>query len=87
MITRMDPKGNVEGKVGEGIDLATGIEILTLNGAKAMMHEDRTGSIEGGKFADMIILDRNLFEIDATEISEVRVLSTVFEGRELNGAQ
>ncbi len=91
MITRMDPHGDgsgydvygSSGKIGEGIELEDGIKILTLNGAMAMMHEDETGSIETGKYADMIILDRNLFEIEETEISEVRVLSTVFQGEEV----
>jgi len=80
MLTRMDPKTNSGDKLGEGVDLATGIQILTINGAKAMMHEDQVGSIEVGKFADMVILDRNLFDIPATEISEVKVLTTIMNG-------
>ena len=81
MITRMDPMTNSGDKLGEGIDLKTGIQILTINGAMAMMHEDEAGSIEVGKHADMILLDRNLFEIPATDISEVKVLRTVFAGK------
>jgi predicted amidohydrolase YtcJ len=83
MITRMDPKGDEPGKVGEPVDLATGIEILTLGDAKTMMQEAVVGSIEKGKYADMIILDRNLFDIDVERISDVKVLSTLFEGREV----
>jgi predicted amidohydrolase YtcJ len=45
-----------------------------------MQHEDRTGSIEVGKQADLVILDRNLFEIPATEISEARAVETIFQG-------
>jgi len=55
----------------------------TLGGAKTMMQEATVGSIENGKHADMIVLDRNPFEIDVQQISEVRVLSTVFEGKEV----
>lgn len=80
MITRMDPQTNAGDKLGEGIDLETGIKILTINGAMAMMHEDVTGSIEVGKHADMVLLDRNLFEIPVTEISEVMVLKTILNG-------
>lgn len=36
-----------------------------------------------GKLADIIVLDRNLFEIPETEISEAKVLLTLFEGREV----
>ncbi len=81
MVTRMDPKTNSGDKLGESIDLEAGIKILTINGAMAMMHEDVAGSIEVGKHADMILLDRNLFEIPATEISEVKVLKTIFAGK------
>ena len=43
--------------------------------------EEEVGSIEVGKFADMIVLDRNLFEIPDTEISECKVVLTVFNGK------
>ncbi len=80
MITRLDPKGDEPGKVGEGITLEQGIEILTLGGAKTMMQEENVGSIEEGKYADMIILDQNLFEIPVTDIDKTKVLTTVFNG-------
>ncbi len=81
MLTRMDPKTNSGDKLGEGIDLKTALKIITINGAMAMMQEDVAGSIEVGKHADMVLLDRNLFEIPATEISEVKVLKTIFAGK------
>ena len=85
MITRRDPKGEIPGKLGEGIDLKTGIRILTINGAMAMMHEDKTGSIEVGKLADFIILDQNLFELEKAgrldRISDTHALKTIFEGK------
>jgi predicted amidohydrolase YtcJ len=83
MITRKDPATNTGEKLGDSIDLETALKVLTINGAKAMMHEDVAGSIEVGKHADMVILDRNLFEIEPTEISEVKVLATVFAGKEV----
>ena len=46
-----------------------------------MHQEDMTGSIETGKFADLIILEQNLYQISADEISEVRVLETMLEGK------
>ena len=46
-----------------------------------LMHqEDRVGSIEVGKRADIVVLDRNLFEIPATEINEASVRFTIFDG-------
>jgi len=56
------------------------IESFTLSGAYASFVEDRTGSLTVGKLADVVVLERNLFEIDADEVSETEVLMTVFEG-------
>jgi len=59
------------------------IASFTINGAYVNFLDDVTGSLEVGKLADIVVLDRNLFEIPATEISEARVLLTLFEGREV----
>ena len=46
------------------------------------MHmEDKTGSIEVGKFADLVVLEENLFEIPALEIHSVNTDLTVFDGQ------
>jgi predicted amidohydrolase YtcJ len=86
MMTRKDPATNTGDALGQGIDLKTAVKALTINGAKAMMHEDVAGSIEVGKHADMVLLDRNLFEIDPTEISDVKVLKTIFAGKPVYSA-
>lgn len=81
MLTRMDPTGATPGKIGEGITLEQALEIVTVGGAKLMMQEDEVGTIEKGKFADMIILDQNLFEINPDKIADTKVLKTIFEGK------
>jgi predicted amidohydrolase YtcJ len=43
--------------------------------------DDQQGSIEVGKRADFIVLDRNLFEFPASEISDATITATVFDGR------
>ncbi len=43
--------------------------------------EKLTGFIEPGKSADIIVFDRNLFEIPADEIEKAKVVLTLFEGR------
>jgi predicted amidohydrolase YtcJ len=65
----------------ESIDLASAVRALTINGARSVGWEKQSGSIEAGKWADMIVLDRNLFEIAPAAIGETRVLKTIFEGR------
>ena len=42
--------------------------------------EDELGSLEVGKFADMIVLDQNLFEIDAKDIYGTQVLQAIVGG-------
>ena len=65
----------------ERMTLEEMIEIFTINGAHANFLENETGSIEVGKKADMVVLEKNLFEIPATEIADTKVLMTVFEGK------
>jgi len=64
----------------ERVDLATMIEAYTIEGAWLMDQEDIVGSIEVGKRADLIVLDRNLFEIPPAEINEAKVVLTLFDG-------
>jgi predicted amidohydrolase YtcJ len=64
----------------ERISLQTMIDAYTRNAAWLMHHEDRVGSIEVGKRADVVVLDRNLFEIPVTEINEANVVMTLLDG-------
>ena len=70
----------------EAIDLATAIKAATLGAAYGNFLDMETGSIEVGKLADLIVLDKNLFDIPASEISEARVLLTLFEGETVFGS-
>jgi predicted amidohydrolase YtcJ len=67
----------------ELVDLPTIIAGYTINGAYLDFQENETGSIEVGKAADLIVLDRNLFEIPAQEIHQAKVLLTLLEGKEV----
>jgi hypothetical protein len=52
-----------------------------------MMHEDTVGLLESGKYADMVVLDQNPFDIDQARISELQVLAAIFEGKEVHRAR
>jgi len=69
----------------ERIDLETALVAFTINAAYVNKHEDQTGSIEVGKLADLIVLDRNLFDIEPADISETQVLLTLFGGNAVYG--
>ena len=53
----------------------------TRGGAHASGLEDQAGVISAGMVADLVVLDRDIFTVHATEISEARVDLTLLEGR------
>ncbi|MFT6955139.1 MAG: putative amidohydrolase YtcJ [Halieaceae bacterium] len=59
------------------------IRAYTLNAAYAMNQDGLTGSVEIGKFADLIVLDENIFELPAERIKDARVMMTLVGGREV----
>jgi len=69
------------GSEEERLTVAQAIRAYTLDSAYAVEAEDYSGSLEVGKVADFIILDRNPFEIPEDEIVETKVLRTVLDGR------
>jgi predicted amidohydrolase YtcJ len=68
----------------ERMTLAECIKGYTVNAAAAAWRSADTGSLEQGKYADLVILDRDLFAIDAHEISETQVMLTLLGGREVH---
>lgn len=55
----------------------------TIDAAKALMMDKQIGSIEPGKYADMILLDRDVITTDAESMKESKVLWTMFEGKKV----
>ena len=64
----------------QGLTVAEAIEAYTINTAWSLMVDEETGSIETGKWADMIVLNHNLFEIPETEIHKTEIQKTIFKG-------
>ncbi len=67
------------------ITLEQAIEGFTMGSAFVNHQEDMTGSIEVGKLADLIVLDKNLFDLPPKEISDANVLLTLFAGEPVYG--
>ena len=85
MVTRADPSGVSDATLwaDQSVDLATTIRIFTHNGAIANKVGDESGSLEVGKDADFILLDRNIFDVPITEVGETKVLLSVVGGNEV----
>jgi predicted amidohydrolase YtcJ len=65
------------------VDLTRMIAAYTIAGAYQSFTDRDSGSLEVGKWADFIVLDRNLFAIPVREIHRTKVLWTVLEGEEV----
>ena len=87
-VTRLDPLGETDEPLTpeERIPLADAIASYTIRSAYVNFLDDETGSIEVGKLADLVVLDRNLFAIPASEISDASVVATLLEGEVIHGA-
>ena len=53
----------------------------TINAARALRMENKIGSLETGKYADLIILDRDVMYVDPFSFRQTKVLVTIFEGK------
>jgi predicted amidohydrolase YtcJ len=81
----VNPEQDIPLFIEESIDLESAIDAFTINAAFVNNLEKETGSIEVGKYADLVVLDQNLFEIEVYDISETKALLTLFEGRVVHG--
>lgn len=63
------------------VTLAEAIRAYTLENAYAAYMEDRTGSLTPGKYADLVLLDRDLFTVPPDQIKSAKVDLTVLAGR------
>ena len=63
-------------------DVEQAIALVTIDAAYALGHDDVTGSIEVGKYADYTVIDQHLLDIATDEIERTHVLLTALAGRE-----
>ena len=88
-VTRRGGKGEEQKKrqeqeplnIDEKIPLTTAVDAYTINAAFALKQEATTGSLEVGKRADLVVLDRDIFTVDPDTIGATKVLMTYLDGR------
>ncbi|MDC7695667.1 amidohydrolase [Asticcacaulis sp. DXS10W] len=76
-------QGKYPGRLGvdPGLPLRTALRAMTLGSAYALHVEDRVGSVEVGKWADLIVLDRDLTATDPEALGDTKVVLTLLGGR------
>ena len=64
------------------LDLYTAMQAITINAARLLNLENEIGSIEKGKVANFTLLEKNPFKIDPVMLKDIKVLGTVYRGRQ-----
>ncbi|MBI4446343.1 MAG: amidohydrolase family protein [Acidobacteria bacterium] len=80
MITRKDARGKVWGPQ-DRVDRATALRIATMNGARYVLKEKQIGSLEPGKFADLVIINEDYMTMPEDKISEIETALTMMGGK------
>jgi predicted amidohydrolase YtcJ len=78
-VTRRDMKGHVWG-ANQRITLEEAIKVGTINGAYASFEKNLKGSIEAGKLADLVVLDRDPFKEDSSTLVTIPIERTMTGG-------
>ena len=78
-VNRQTQKGRVLGEE-QKISVMDAIRAVTINGAYQNFEEDIKGSLEKGKYADLVILDKNPLKVEVDQIKNIQVLETIKQG-------
>lgn len=81
-VSRKTREGEILGS-HEAIPVLDGLKALTVYAAWQINMEKKIGSIEPGKYADLIILDQNPLKVNPGSLREIRVLNTFVSGNEV----
>jgi hypothetical protein len=86
-VTRQAPKQGSDGTLEpplnakEALDLNDIAKAYTTGGAYVNHSEQQTGSLEIGKSADLVMLDKNIFDLPPSDIASAKVLLTLIDGK------
>jgi len=84
-VTRKDPSNPGDDRIfppmSQAITLEQCLRSVTIEGAWQARKEDVLGTIEVGKLADLVVLERNLFDVEPDEIADTKVVATMMDGQ------
>jgi predicted amidohydrolase YtcJ len=85
-VSRKDTKGFPENgfNIKDGLTREETLKGMTIWAAYSNFEEQEKGSIEVGKYADFIILDRDIMTVDINQVPETKVLSTFINGKKVH---
>jgi len=69
----------------ERISVMDIVKAYTVNGAYQLYRENVIGTLETGKYADMIVVDQDIFKVNPLDIDKTEVLTTIFNGKVVYG--
>jgi hypothetical protein len=78
-VTRRSRSGDIIGPA-QRVDVMTALKAMTIWPAWQHFEEARKGSIEAGKLADFVILDKSPLAVDVEQLDQLKVVETVKEG-------
>ena len=81
-VTRLHNDGKPEGgwNPTQKFTLFEALKCYTYGGAYNALREDEIGSLKSGYFADIVVIDKDLFAIDESELINRKVIMTVMDG-------
>jgi len=77
----LNPKSKVFPPKMKGMSIEQAFRAITIDAAWQLRMEDKIGSLEVGKYADLVILDESPLDVAPEEIAEIDVLMTMMDGR------
>ena len=82
-VTRKNREGKPEGGFypSECVSVSDAIDAYTAGSAYAEFMEDRKGRIKAGYYADLVLLDRDIFTVDPMEIKDIQPEMTMVGGK------
>jgi len=78
-VTRRSRSGDIMGPE-QRVDVMTALKAMTIRPAWQHFEEDAKGSIEAGKLADFVILDKDPTSVDPETLDQIKVTETIKEG-------
>jgi predicted amidohydrolase YtcJ len=83
VVTRVDLDGQPSGgfMTEQAVDLDTALRMITINAAYLEFREHELGSLTPGKLADVVVLEKNLFDVPPDTIADTMVHATIVDGR------